>query len=340
MSDFDVDIGGMSTGLLSDSDAEALIAGDRVDGVPPQLGDMLSTIREQATEGPGVPISGALTEFIIARTASVTPIGAASAKANRPGPRRFAKKAAAASTIVPAKLLIGATMAAAAVGGAQAFGVVDVPLLPGPEPVVVTTTVPVETLPATASATTTVVPSTTIVALSQSSAGTTVSRATVPGQPPSNATPVASPPAVSTPATEDLASGCDFGQETSGRPAGESNGDPPDRRPDVPANTVVLPIDPCTRGEDDRPRPPEPADTSRGNGAPSSVPGANGGDSVGGSPGPTPEDHPGHASGHSGGAAPDHVPTSAQGGNGNGGGGSAPTSLPRNPGQGRTPRGD
>ena len=215
---------------------------------------------------------------------SVTPIGAASAKASRPGPRRFARRTRRRIHDRAREASHRGDDGRSCSRRRPGVGVVDVPLLPGPEPVVVTTPIPVETVPPTVSATTTVVASTTIVALSPSSAGTTVTRATVPGQPPSNATPGFPTGGVDS-SHEDGASGCDFGQETSGRPAGESNGDVPDRRPDVPANTVVLPIDPCTRGEDDQPRPSEPADTSRGNGAPSSVPGANGGDSVGGSPG-------------------------------------------------------
>lgn len=351
MSDSDVDTGGMGTRRLSDSDAEALISGRPVEGVPSELGDMLSTMREQAASGPGVPISGALAEFIVESAPSVTPIGAASSMTSLRGSRRIAKKAAAGFAIVPAKILIGATMAAAAVGGAQAFGIVDVPLLPGPEPVVVTT-VPVEIVPPTTSAasarptTTTVAPSTTTVA---SVPASTVSGAIIPVPSTVNEARVTSPPTVPTQAAVDGTSGCDFGQETSGRPDGESNADAPDQRPDVALNTAVPQIDPCKRGGPDQTRPSAPVDTmpsvpaapSRGTGTPSSVPDNNGANPGGGAPAQSPGDNSGNASGERNGAASDRVPASGQGGNDNSGGGSvSTTSPPRNSGQGRTPPGN
>lgn len=127
MNDFGVDTDGMNRRRLSDTDIEALIGGRPVDGVPVQLNAMLSTMREQAQTGPSVPISGALSEFIIDANPSAVPVNAEIVTASSRWSRPIATRAAAVLAIVPAKILIGATMAAAALGGAQAFGVVAAP---------------------------------------------------------------------------------------------------------------------------------------------------------------------------------------------------------------------
>lgn len=149
MSDFDVESNDMYTRRLSDADAEALMAGRPVAGAPSDLVDMLSTMRRRAETGPSVVASAALREFVVDGNVSANPVAVASAGSlrERSRPRSRATRAAALLAVVPVKLLIGASMAAAAVGGAQAFGVVDLPLLPRPTSPVVTTTVPVEIVP-------------------------------------------------------------------------------------------------------------------------------------------------------------------------------------------------
>lgn len=359
MSDFDVDTLDMDAQFPSDSDADAIIAGRPVEGVPPQLGEMVATMRRQATSGPSVPPSSALTEFIVERTPAVTPIGAGTSKPGTGTTRPFAKKAAAALAIVPAKLFIGATMAAAAVGGAQALGVVDVPLLPGPEPVVVTS-VPVETVaPTTASITTTVVtttvaPSSAAPADTPASTATTMIETTVPSIPSAEVTPVTSATSEPAPAAGEPGSGCDFGQETSGRADGASRSSGPGRRSDAAPNSVAPPVDPCERGTTERTQPPAPsetvpsapietlpsgpADPGRGNGAPASVPVDQPGGSSGGDPANARDDNPGNA--RSNDAAADRGPASGQGGNDDDGGGNGSTSPSPNSERGRTPRGD
>lgn len=245
MKDFDVLTDGMKKRRLSDPDVEALVAGRRVDGAPLGLDAMLLTMRERAESGPSVPISGALSEFIIEAHPSAIPADAGRLKTSQRRSWPVAKRAAAVLALVPAKILIGASMAVAAVGGAQAFGVVDVPLLPGPGPSVVTT-IPAEPVPSeTSDAPAKPVP-TTVPSGSTSKAATETHR-TIPARPTINEAPVASPP-TSPPtlppqAAVEGAPGCEFGQDTSARPA------------------AVPPTDPCAPGAADGTHnaPPEPA---------------------------------------------------------------------------------
>lgn len=273
MSDFDVHTNGMNKRRLSDADAEALIAGRRVEGAPPGLDAMLSTMRERAESGPSVPISAALSEFIIDGNPSAIASDAAPLSSS---PRRFrtrAKRAAAVLAVVPAKILIGASMAAAAaVGGAQAFGVVDLPLLPGPAPQVVIPT-PVEIVPPTV-----------------------------------DDRPVISPPTPPTQARVDGTSGCEYEQEGSPRPNATRptavpsidtcETDAPARIDRTPSTTDErTPVDPTT-GDD------APASGTDDNGehpdveAPAEAPDDHSGDVTGGG-GPevsVPEPNPDHAS--------------------------------------------
>ena len=232
MKDFDVLTDGMKKRRLSDPDVAALVAGRRVDGAPLGLDAMLSAMRERAESGPSVPISGALSEFIIEAHPSAIPADARLLERSQRRSWPVAKRAAAVVALVPAKILIGASMAAAAVGGAQAFGVVDVPLLPGPGPSVVTTIpaepVPPETTDAPAKPAPTTVPS---VSTSKEAPET---HRTIPVRPTVNEAPVtvrpAIPPTLPPQAAVEGAPGCELGQATSERP------------------TVVPPADPCASG--------------------------------------------------------------------------------------------
>jgi hypothetical protein len=330
MSDFGVGTGGMSMRRLSDSDAEALIAGDRVDGVPTALDAMLSTMRERAESVQGIPISGALSEFIIKGDLSAIAAGAGTFRAS---PGRFgptAKRAAAAFAIVPAKILIGASIAAAAVGGAQAFGIVDVPLLPDPGPQVVTS-VPVVTVPAETSDESTTTVATTATSVLPSTQPTETDT-TTPVRPPMNQDSVSSRPTLPTQAAVEGIPGCEFGQNTSARP-------------DSPGHAEAPSLDPCaagTPGGIDN-GPPVLVEPTGGVGAPASIPASNGASPPAGAPGQSAGDNSGNGAGNSNGAAPAPAPNSGQGGNAGAddvGLGNASTDPPRSSGQGRTPPGD
>lgn len=132
MSDFDVVDDGMTNRALSDADIEALIAGTPVAGAPAPLTDLLVSLRQRAAGAPRVPVSGALSEFIVGTASPLTPT-ATSDRRSRVVARRPTSLLARASALlglVPAYVLIGATAAAAAVGGAQLLGIVDVSFLP------------------------------------------------------------------------------------------------------------------------------------------------------------------------------------------------------------------
>ena len=267
---------------------------------------MLSAMRERSESGPSVPISGALSEFIIEAHPSVISAGAGPLKTSQRRSWPVAKRAAAVLAMVPAKILIGASMAVAAVGGAQAFGVVDVPLLPGPGPSVVTT-IPAEPVPSeTSDAPAKPVP-TTVPSGSTSKAATETHR-TIPPRPAVNEAPVTSPP-TSPPtlppqAAVEGAPGCEFGQDTSARP------------------TAAPPTDPCAPGaaEGTDNAPPEPAAAA---GAPASVPRNNAANHATPTPTPTPAANSGRASDAS--SAVEKAST---------------TNPAQNSGQGRTPPGD
>ena len=261
---------------------------------------MLSAMRERSESGPSVPISGALSEFIIEAHPSVISAGAGPLKTSQRRSWPVAKRAAAVLAMVPAKILIGASMAVAAVGGAQAFGVVDVPLLPGPGPSVVTT-IPAEPVPSeTSDAPAKPVP-TTVPSGSTSKAATETHR-TIPPRPAVNEAPVTSPPTLPPQAAVEGAPGCEFGLDTSARP------------------TAAPPTDPCAPGaaEGTDNAPPEPAAAA---GAPASVPRNNAANHA--TPTPTPAANSGRASDAS--SAVEKAST---------------TNPAQNSGQGRTPPGD
>jgi hypothetical protein len=125
MSGSDVAGGEMDFRGLSDSDIEALIAGDRVAGSPGQLSELVAALRTEFDVTPTVNVGTALGEFI--DVVDVTSVPAASGVG---GKRRLATKAAAVFGAVSVKVMLGAAVAAASVGGAHALGVVDVPGLP------------------------------------------------------------------------------------------------------------------------------------------------------------------------------------------------------------------
>lgn len=286
MSDSDVETIETMDPRLSDTDAEALFAGRSVAEVPQELSEILSHMREQATSGPAVPLSAAVSEFIVESVASVTPIRTTASTPTSRRRRSRAKKAAAAFAIVPAKMLVGATMAAAAaVGGAQALGVVDVPFLPGPDPQVVST-VPVETVPETSVASS--VPAATTVTSAPGSMDTARTAISAPGSTervgsdaamsaPPTVAPVASSNTDSTHGAVEGDPACGFGQEAPGQRGGESNADVPVPRPDNGANTTTPSIEPCERGDSERAPASVPSsspssaavDRDRGTGAPS-----------------------------------------------------------------------
>ncbi len=134
MSDFGVVSDDMTNRALTDADIEALIQGAAVPGAPASLTDLLVSLRQRAADVPGVPVSGALSEFIIGRASPLAPIATCGSHrtltAATRRPTSLWARASALLGLVPVYVLIGATAAAAAVGGAQLLGLVDVPFLP------------------------------------------------------------------------------------------------------------------------------------------------------------------------------------------------------------------
>jgi hypothetical protein len=137
MSDFDVARDDMAQYRLSDTDIDALIDGEPVEGAPAQLAELMVSLRSHADLGPSVPVSAALSEFIVTGTTGGTQpnttsvgVGAEVISLHRHRISRLTK-AASVVGLAPLPFLIGATMvAAAAVGSAHVAGIVDVPLLP------------------------------------------------------------------------------------------------------------------------------------------------------------------------------------------------------------------
>ncbi len=120
--------GGMKFRGLSDADIEALIAGELVAGTP-ELSALVGALRGEFDVTPTVQVRTALGEFIDVldvRTSTVP-----SSAGNGGG---LAAKAAAVFGAVSVKVLLGAALAAASVGGAHVLGFVDVPGLPDKAP--------------------------------------------------------------------------------------------------------------------------------------------------------------------------------------------------------------
>lgn len=229
MSGFDVVRDGMPNRLISDAAIEALIAGEPVVGAPATLAAFVASLRETGWGSPSVPMSGRLLEFVAdgapvkAILADQTLVTRSLARSGRNG--RLAGKAAAAVALIPAQLLIGATIAAAALGGAQAFGVVDLPLLPDPGPPV-ETVAPAEPLPIdtgpTDSMVAPVAPATSPAAAVPAENETPGSRSR-PDTPPSRERP--QPPGrqpvsstLPSQASVDGKAGCELGQQTAAQP--------------------------------------------------------------------------------------------------------------------------
>jgi hypothetical protein len=133
MSDFNVARDDMAQYRLSDTDIDALIDGEPVEGAPAQLTELMVSLRSHADLGPSVPVSAALSEFIVTGTTGDTQPNTTDAEVISLHRHRISRLTKAASIVglAPLPFLIGATMAAAAaVGGAHVAGIVDIPLLP------------------------------------------------------------------------------------------------------------------------------------------------------------------------------------------------------------------
>lgn len=150
MSIFNVVRVGMDRRRLTDSAIEALIAGDSVVGAPAQLTEMVASLRNYSAALPDVPVSGALKEFIVDGSLLRPPVSAANTESAKRTKLWFAKVAAAVGA-VPAQLLLGTTVAVAAVGGVYVLSGVDRSHVPDPRPPIETpepsTTVPVVETP-------------------------------------------------------------------------------------------------------------------------------------------------------------------------------------------------
>lgn len=151
MSSFGVIKNDMGNPRLTHAAIESLIAGDHVVDAPAQLTELVATLRRFVGDMPSVPVSGALREFIVDGARSPASIAAEvrTGRAVKPirRPRLSLAKVAAALGLIPAPILLGVAVAAAALGGAYVVGV-DLPLLPDPHPPVEirtpATTIPVD----------------------------------------------------------------------------------------------------------------------------------------------------------------------------------------------------
>jgi hypothetical protein len=129
MSGSDVSRDGMSHQRLTDADIDRAISGRSRDDANDELLQFVAALRGLADSGPSVRVAGALQEFIVDGTATSVP--AVEAEPETTGPWKIRRLATASVFgIVPAYLVIGSTLAAAALGAAHLSGVVDVPLLP------------------------------------------------------------------------------------------------------------------------------------------------------------------------------------------------------------------
>ena len=131
MSDFDVLDNSMTNRGFSDAEIEALIAGSAVAGAPTPLVDLVASLQQRSAAVPSVAMSSELTAFVASVATAPRRIDTSAAHATHAQrPTAWLAKAAALLGLVPTSLLIGATVAAAAVGGAQFLGIVEVPFLP------------------------------------------------------------------------------------------------------------------------------------------------------------------------------------------------------------------
>ncbi len=119
---------------LSDADIEALIAGEPAAGTPGPVVELVSALRSEFDATPTVGVGPVLGEFIDVVDLTTMPTETSARRTAGLG-----TKAAAVFGALSVKMLLGAAVAAASVGGAHALGVVDVPGLPN-----TTDTVPVQ----------------------------------------------------------------------------------------------------------------------------------------------------------------------------------------------------
>jgi hypothetical protein len=210
----------MNFSRLSDADIEALIAGEPAAGAPGQIAELVGALRSEFDATPTVGIGTALGEYIDVVDLTTTPAVTSAGRA-----RGLGTKAAAVFGAVSVKLLLGAAVAAASVGGAHVLGVVDVPGLPN-----TTDTVPVE-IPERVHDTP-VQPPAPIETYDGSPAGQS-EQDRVPGSEGSVVEPI-----VPTTDGHEPGDGCEFGQETAGTNAGGAN--------EALDGVEGLPADPCT----------------------------------------------------------------------------------------------
>jgi hypothetical protein len=248
MSHSDVAGGEMNFNRISDADIEALIAGEPVAGAPGQLTELVGALRSEFDATPAVGVGTALGEFIDVIDLTTTPTVTSAGRA-----RGLGTKAAAVFGAVSVKILLGAAVAAASVGGAHVLGVVDVPGLPN-----ITDTMPVE-IPEPVRDTP-VQPPVPIETDDGSSAGQG-EQDRLPGSEGSVPEPIV--PATDGPEPGD---GCELGLETAGTNAGGAT--------EALDGVEVLPADPCTiyqvPDESDSGEPGRPEDVPAG--PPESVP--------------------------------------------------------------------
>ena len=153
----------------TEDDIEQLLSGRSAAGAP-EFADVVSVLRSGFGSHEIPAVGAALKEFVDPallaewqQTPVSTTVATAAPMRREPAIGRTRKKLATVGTFVgtfTGKILLGAALAAAAAGGAQALGVINLPGFdhhrPAPSDVVVptTSTVPVDTVPATTVGTT------------------------------------------------------------------------------------------------------------------------------------------------------------------------------------------
>ena len=117
--------GEMNFRRLRDADIEALIAGEPAARVPGRVAELAGALRSEFDATPTVGVGTALGEFLDVVDLTTTPTATSAGSGGGLG-----TKAAAVFGVLSVKMLLGAAVAAASVGGAHVLGVVDVPGLP------------------------------------------------------------------------------------------------------------------------------------------------------------------------------------------------------------------
>ena len=124
MSEFDVSPFEMDDNSLSETDIEAVLAGDQTAG-PDALHDLISGLRERFEASTDVPVGAALAEFIDVVDLTTTSTHTES--------RRNRKMITGIGTFIATttgKIVLGTTVAAASMGAAHAVDMVEMPGLP------------------------------------------------------------------------------------------------------------------------------------------------------------------------------------------------------------------